>query len=214
PIYSSVSWFYPFYFKDNQNNKIYDKKLENLVNEIMQDSTKKSDFWYTDAHNNPYNLNENQKDFLNKNYTIENSVDYFDCWAKLYIRKTNHLQGLEINESSIIDINQLSYWIESFEKNNSEFKISGWAFLKKKDSYNSNIKIALIGANSYKFPVEMKRRQDVTSAHSHDMFNYDNSGFNSVISLEKVPKGNYKIAILIKNNEDIKIIITDKLISK
>lgn len=214
PIYSSVSWFYPFYFKDNLNYKIYDKKLESLVNEMMQDSTKRYDFWYTDAHNNTYSLDENQEAFLNKNYTVENSVDYFDSWAKLYIRKTNHLQKLKMNESSITDNSQLNYWIESFESDNSALKISGWAFLKDKDSYNSNIKIVLMEKNSYKFPVEMKRRQDVTAAHSHDRFNYDNSGFTAEISLEKVPEGNYKVGILIKNNEDVKIIITDKQISK
>jgi hypothetical protein len=107
----------------------------------------------------------------------------------------------------------MKYNIEGVSMDQNMISINGWAFIVNKSSVDSNIKIILEGENiNYSINVFNINRPDVTS-HFNQNINFDNSGFKLVIKKEKFNKGNYKIGILITNeNENSYFMSTNKKI--
>jgi len=91
--------------------------------------------------------------------------------------------------------------LEIIDKKDKTVKISGWAVLENMNSNNSKIKI-VFQSNSkiYVFNTELVMRNDVTTSHKNK-FNYDYSGFEFKFLIKDLPKGTYKIGVIIENND-------------
>jgi hypothetical protein len=89
--------------------------------------------------------------------------------------------------------------IDGFENKKEYTKISGWASFKNQDATNNEIKIVFIGAkNHYTVATEKLKRQDVTTAFKNK-YNYDDAGFSVKMKKSDIPKGEYKIGIIVTN---------------
>jgi uncharacterized membrane protein len=63
--------------------------LENYVNSLKNNEREKESFWYIDGNFKPYNLKQEDSDFLSKYYEIDYQIDKYDCWAKHYRLKSD-----------------------------------------------------------------------------------------------------------------------------
>lgn len=109
--------------------------------------------------------------------------------------KIKQIGSLPIDENTIGNIDQLFEDLENF-------KIAGWAAIKGQDADNCQIKVVLIGdKNKYSLSVERLKRQDIT-AFFKNKNNYDDTGFSITILKSDIPKGKYKVGIIIKNNQN------------
>lgn len=89
--------------------------------------------------------------------------------------------------------------IDFFETKKGYVSISGWAAIQNQNSKENVISIVFLGAKgNYSITTEKNQRNDVT-AFFNNKYNYDNSGFASKMKLKELPKGEYKVAMLIKN---------------
>lgn len=89
PVVTSLGWYFPYFLNnDTVRTQIIENNLDNYVNEMIQDSTKRRSFWYVDAHARPYKVNEGTQKYLDDNYDIVNTIDLYDTWTKHYISKT------------------------------------------------------------------------------------------------------------------------------
>ena len=219
-VVTSLSWYFP-YFLNNEKVKstIIDGTLDNFVNEMIQDSTKRKSFWYVDAHNRPYKVTEETQKYLDSNFSIENNVDLYDTWTKHYVKSSNELSKKDISEfNPIKDKNGggINFAIEKFESNKETINIVGWAYLENIESQNSNLELILISnGKAYLLPKQKMKRDDVTT-YFKSQKDLSNSGFESKTYLKKVPPGKYQLGIIINNlNENKKgLVITDKIFEK
>lgn len=109
--------------------------------------------------------------------------------------KIKQIGSLPIDENTIGNIDQLFEDLENF-------KIAGWAAIKGQDADNCQIKVVLIGdKDKYSLSVERLKRQDIT-AFFKNKNNYDDTGFSITILKSDIPKGKYKVGIIIKNNQN------------
>ncbi len=89
--------------------------------------------------------------------------------------------------------------IDEFEVKNNYVKIAGWSSFKNKDAFDNEIQLIFIGAReSYVITTAKSKRQDVTSTFKHK-YNYDDSGFSVKMKLNDIPKGDYKVGIIVTN---------------
>jgi hypothetical protein len=216
PVYTSLKYWFDYYLKSNFNT-IEKTDLESVINEMMVDSTKIKPFWYTDAHGRPFKLSEKAQQFVDIKFYIDESFDGTDAWTKHFILEKDAASKFDLKlyqplKTQNGDLTRV--WIEAFEKDESSYIISGWGFLENIDSKNNKISVVLIkdlDANLIK--CQQYTRKDVTIAENKNI-NFDNSGFNTNIQLEKLPKGDYKIGILIENKKENKkgLFLSDKKI--
>ena len=102
---------------------------------------------------------------------------------------------LPIDGNTIGNIDQLFEDLEYF-------KIAGWAAIKGQDADNCQMRAVLIGdKDKYSLSVERLKRQDIT-AFFKNQNNYDDAGFSITILKSDIPKGKYKVAVIIKNNQN------------
>lgn len=216
PVYTSLGWYFP-YFLNNEKVKmnIIDKPLEVLVNEMVQDSTKKVNFWYVDGHNKPYTLSESSQKFLDDNFTVEDNAELYDCWTKLYVKNTESLAEIDLSKYKPLKNEngaKIKSWVEVFEVNSEHIKAQGWGYIEEQDAVNSDIRVVLISnGKAFRAPTQKIKREDITKA-SNNEFNLDNSGFSSIIKVSKLEKGKYRMGIIIKDKKTNKegLVLTDK----
>ena len=219
PVVTSLGPYFPFYLNNGKvKTKIIDQPLQAYVNEMMQDSTKRQSFWYTDAHNNPLNLDEKAKEYLSQNFTVAENIELYDAWANYYVFG----QDVKIDVSAF-DLTRknsgdpIKFWIENFEVTPDFIKISGWAYIDEEDAKNSNLKLVFISEKNEILPIDTKQvfRPDITKSVGNK-FDLNNSGFVSGTPTKDVPTGEYKIGIIVRNALTKKqgLVITDKLFKK
>jgi len=81
------------------------------------------------------------------------------------------------------------------------YQIEGWAFIPDEIASNSQISILLSdGKKVLRFDPFSENRPDVSQAYDK-RFQYDDSGFKAFLSIYKIPNGNYKIGVLVKNGD-------------
>lgn len=93
-------------------------------------------------------------------------------------------------------------------------ELSGWAAYENQGAENCTIKLFLKSdVNIYVFETDTKKRPDVTEAFKKQ-YNLDNSGFSVKLLKSSLPKGNYRIGLLINDiaRKKEKIKLTDKVI--
>jgi len=220
PVVTSLSWYFPYFLNNEKvKNTIVDGTLDNYVNEMIQDSTKRKSFWYVDAHNRPYKITEETQKYLESNFSVENNFDLYDTWTKHYVKSTNELSKKDISEfNPIKDKNgdAINFAIEKFESNDEAITIVGWAYLENIASQNSSIELVLISnGKAHLLPKQKMKRDDVTTYFKSEK-DLSNSGFESKTYLKKVPSGKYQLGIIISNPIENKkgLVITDKFIEK
>lgn len=109
--------------------------------------------------------------------------------------KIKQIGLLPIDGNTIGNIDQLFEDLEYF-------KIAGWAAIKGQDADNCQMRAVLIGdKDKYSLSVERLKRQDIT-AFFKNQNNYDDAGFSITILKSDIPKGKYKVAVIIKNNQN------------
>ena len=220
PIVTSLSWYFPYFLNnDSIKSTIVDFTLDNYVNEMIKDSTKNKSFWYVDAHNRPYKINEISQKYLENNFTIENNVDLYDTWAKHYVKNSNELTQVDISKYQPLkerNGDAINFTIENFESTSENVKITGWAYLEGVDSNESKTEIILIkDGKAFKIQNQKMKRDDVTT-YFKSAIDLSNSGFNANGLVSKFSQGKYQIGVIVTNLKNNKsgIVLTDKYFEK
>jgi uncharacterized protein DUF6311 len=79
--------------------------------------------------------------------------------------------------------------------------LSGWAALNDKDSYSNKVDLVLSGnGKQYVLETDAVNRTDVTD-YFQKKFNYDNSGFATKFKRKNLPKGTYRIGVIITDTK-------------
>lgn len=117
--------------------------------------------------------------------------------------KTGKTHGQKVSQQQSFalpqETNDLEISVEEVKKDNGIVKINGWSAVKKQDSKNSTIYCVLKSKDKmYIFDTfHLYKRPDVTAYFKIDR---DDSGFNAIIPVDKLEKGEYQIGILIKKD--------------
>ena len=218
PVVTSLGWYLPYFFNKNET-QIIDKSLEDYVNKIKQDSTKRKNFWYFDAHNRPLNINEQTQKYLDDNFIIENNIDLYDAWTKHYVRNTDVAQTIDIsiyNPLKASNGDKINFAVEKYETSLETIFVSGWAYFFNQDAKESEINILLIkDGKALKLQNQKIKRDDVTS-YFKSQYDLSNSGFYAKAVINKLLPGKYQLGIFIKNKKTFKqgLILTDKIFNK
>lgn len=98
-VVSPWAWHLNTFF-DNHKIKTHESDLQQYVNILMLDPTKKVDFWYLGAHFQQYQLSPEAEAFLNTNFNQIEKLEYYDTWARHYVSKAGveSTYVLKINE--------------------------------------------------------------------------------------------------------------------
>lgn len=221
PVYTSLKYWFDYFLKTKKTKfEVVEKpSLEILISEMMNDPAKIKSFWYIDAHGRPFVLSEAAQKFVDENLYVENNFDGFDAWGKHYILLKDVPSTIDISKFKKLEPtngDNFQSSIETFENNNYNLKIVGWAYFENQKASKSMIEILLVkDGKAIRLLTQRVNRADVTSYFKSD-FDLSNSGFSSVINTEKIEKGKYQIAIYLVNKETNKegLILTDKIIEK
>jgi hypothetical protein len=117
--------------------------------------------------------------------------------------KTDQTYGQKVSQQQSFalpqETNDLDISVEDVKKDKGIVIINGWSAVKKLDSKNSAIYCVLKSKDKiYIFDTFQKyKRPDVTTYFKLDR---DDSGFNAIIPVKKLEKGEYQIGILIKKD--------------
>jgi hypothetical protein len=97
------------------------------------------------------------------------------------------------------ETNDLEISVEEVKKDNGIVIINGWSAVKMQDSKNTAIYCVLKSKDKiYIFDTfRLYKRPDVTTYFKIDR---DDSGFNAIIPVDKLEKGEYQIGILLKKD--------------
>jgi hypothetical protein len=113
----------------------------------------------------------------------------------------NPLEKLSQQQSFALpqETNDLEVSIEEAKKDNGIVRINGWSAVKNQDSKNSAIYCVLKSKDKiYIFDTfQLYKRPDVTTYFKIDR---DDSGFNTIIPVDKLEKGEYQIGLLIRKD--------------
>lgn len=220
-VYTSLKYWFDYYLNSNENkfNVIEKPNLETIINEMMQNNKKIKPFWYVDAHGRPFQLTENAQKFVNEHFIIDENFDGFDAWTKHFILYKDAKRSVDISQFGTLKAyngTPFQYNIETFQSSNNLLTVSGWAYFENQSASDSKIELVLIKNNkAIVVPSQKVNRPDVTS-YFKSSFDLSNSGFTASFNLENLPKGEYKLGILINNNKSKKagLNLTNKIILK
>ncbi|WP_396192848.1 glycosyltransferase family 39 protein [Flavobacterium sp.] len=103
-VVSNWGWLLSFYLDRENNMKyVYEKTLDNHINDIKTNSIEQESFWYLDGNSRPYNVLPETEKYLSENFTLEKTIELHDCWARHYISKK-----VKTTENVILKLNQFS----------------------------------------------------------------------------------------------------------
>ncbi|MBC7523020.1 MAG: glycosyltransferase family 39 protein [Flavobacterium sp.] len=205
PIVTGLGWYFSYFLNNNQiKNTVINIPLNDYIDKMRQDSTKIKPFWYTDAHNNPYNVKEENQKFIEEKFKILENINLFDSWTKHFVpigTDTFKSTIMEIKDYQTTNGNKINYGVDNFIYSNKIISLYGWATLEEQDAIYSNIDLFLL-SEDMKTILKLNNgsaiRNDVTKSY-HDKYNLDNSGFNSKTSIDNLPKGKFQLGIKITN---------------
>jgi len=220
PVVTSLGWYFPFFLNnDKVKMTIVNSPLDEYVQTMIQDSTKRKPFWYVDAHLRPYNANAATQKYLDENFVIQDGIDLYDTWTKHYVRSTNSVSYVNLSKYNPLQLqngDNICFAIEKFEVNTTEITTSGWAYIANQEASGSEINLVLInGTKAIKVLCQKVKRDDVTT-YINNSFDLSNSGFSTKILLDKLPAGKYHVGIQIKNSKTNKegVVLSDKFFTK
>lgn len=208
---SSLGIYYDAYLENQLNRKFIQNNLDEYITKIINKDEKIKPFWYADGHIFTYSPSPATEDFIKNNYIIEKEISLYGSWAKYFIPSSSYTP-------KIIQLDQLKSnqnykaWIENFEIKEDKIIISGWGFLEGLNSQESTIDFILINNNeAYQLPTNLSRREDIVQQFGST--DYEFSGINSNVSIQIVPKNEYKIGIILKQQDKTAIFISEQTIN-
>jgi hypothetical protein len=220
PVVTSLSWYFPYFLNnDKVQTTITENTLDNFVNEMVQDSTKRKSFWYVDAHGRPYKVNENTEKYLGENFTVEHNVDLFDTWTKHYVINSGSTTTIDISKYQLLKERNgdgMSFAIDVYETTQETIKVSGWAYLEGIAATNSKIQMVLVAdGKAYKLPTQKVKRQDVNDYYKLAI-DISDCGYEAKAFTAKFPAGKYQLAIITTNQNAKKegLVLTDRFFEK
>ncbi len=77
------------YIGTNSANLGWEITFEDYLSKLKANAIKKESFWYMDGNFKPFNLNQEDIDYLNQYYVVDHQIDKYDCWAKHYSLKND-----------------------------------------------------------------------------------------------------------------------------
>jgi hypothetical protein len=82
-VFSEYKYWYDYYFNAYRSKaKIENSILEKVVLQMRNDSSKIKSFWYIGISKKPFAPKQNTKEFLDKKFTISESFEGYQVWAK------------------------------------------------------------------------------------------------------------------------------------
>lgn len=85
-VVSPWAWHLNSFLNKHKINT-FESDLQQYVNNLTLDPSKKVDFWYLGAHFQQYQLSPDAEAFLNSNFTQIEKLEYYDTWARHYVLK-------------------------------------------------------------------------------------------------------------------------------
>ena len=198
--------FLPIIDKELINDKMYLKVIYN-INGIIQNG-------YIDStiDNISYTLNyldkeevkeDNKDDIVNQNNTDNNHEEIIDKELQEQLEKK--LEE-ELNNAVFLDISSSLFMFNSLEHvEGNIFNVSGFMGIKGMDNKNvSNYMIFYNERTEEQYMFELDKWNDfpysMSSMDDDKEYFYDDGWFNTNIDLTDIPNGDYKIMVIVKNN--------------
>ncbi len=123
-------------------------------------------------------------------------------------------------KSSIVNIsvpieqdNNINQGFEIIEFKNYHIVKFGWAFIIGKNSNQSTIYTVLTSDDNKKYVFETKSNYSMEVANHFQTILYQKCGFTFILNKKDIPKGNYKVGILIENDNKKSYVLSDKVIN-
>lgn len=128
----------------------------------------------------------------------------------------NTINISRIDANNYMRSNNLQCGIEEVNLDNDILTVNGWIVHRGKESMNSDISVTLYNLTDKSFfvlPTEYKNRTDVTE-FINDEINYDDSGFQTSISIQQLNPTQvcYEICILYRNQETTYLLHTGQYV--
>jgi hypothetical protein len=223
-IVAKLGGFYLNYYL-NQNNyqkPVIENDINAYVSSIKTDTLHVKSFWYFDGHLPVFSPTNETKSFLEKNYFLDDSVEYFDAFVKHYVIKSDYKPKSTYSPN----VNLLKFKkpykdrngdssnsaIEIFKESDKKIEISGWIYFDNQSTDNVKIQLLLINENEeIVLNTDSISRTDVTS-YFKSKYDLSRSGFKTKLLKENFKAGFYTVAIYIKDSDNKKeaLIVTDK----
>lgn len=175
--------------------------FEVLLNNELVDIHKMNNFIFIYKKKNTLKSKDFKENFQTK--------VFLDSIQKQY--KEQKAASLEPVDYDLNTDKAVKYYFDSFVFEGHAIKIRGWAFLEESKNNQNDTIFLLLNNDKGSFEIKLKpeSRPDITSAFGKE--NLDNAGFSSVVFTNTLPKGNYSLGIVIKNNnEEIIYVKSDK----
>ncbi len=88
-VVSSWGWLMSYFLNKDPNNKpTVESTFLDYITSMRNNAIKIESFWYIDGNSRPYNLSQNDEQFLLDNFNVESSISKYDVWTKHYVLKT------------------------------------------------------------------------------------------------------------------------------
>lgn len=215
-VVSSLGWYLPYFLNNSQiATTIITSDINTFVDTIKKDSDSIKSFWYFDAHNRPFNPNEETKKYIEENFVVDKEIELFDSWAKHFISKYT-LKEFDLSQyTATYDDSVFKHYIDPFSVEDSILKMSGFIYRIGENSKGTTIKIIVFNdSSSFEIATKNSLRPDVTEYFKSEN-NLDYSGFETTFDISVLPKGKYTIGLVLENpkfnQKEIKV--TDKTFS-
>lgn len=129
------------------------------------------------------------------------SANFIFC-CLLTVDGEAHIHGMDIPGET----GDVKYWIDTVEKQKIDWKniilIRGWAFIEGENANNGSKYIVLCGDDEkYIFDTNMELRTGVTQHFESTQLDLAESGFCSIIPLERISDGRYQVGIVISKHD-------------
>ena len=87
-IISTYGWIMEYFLNKKEPIKpITESNFQNYIALLKNKGLPLESFWYMDGNSLPYNLSSEEEQFLNDNFTLKESLEKYDTWARHYISK-------------------------------------------------------------------------------------------------------------------------------
>jgi len=90
-VVSTWAWHLNYFFKnDSINTNTREQKLQDFVDNMQSQKSKKVPFWFIGAHFQNYELTKESENYLKENFSLVEEFNYYDCWTKYYVPNSNN----------------------------------------------------------------------------------------------------------------------------
>lgn len=176
-IVSTWGWHLRYFFT-NESVKMQTKEqtLQEFVDDMKNDVTKKRDFWFMAAHFQNYQLTPDSEAYLNSNFNQIENLEYFDTWARYYSPKAG------VENTVVLNINE-------FEPIKSDNDINILLF----SNSTTNSKAVLLEPGNYRLAIKARSIPEipVNNENAHLTLSLSGKKIGAYFLTEKAEEINY-----------------------